>query len=198
VARVLLGYIAHAILSAIGVATLVSALPWLFELLRWFGVAYLVFLALQMPKSACTPGAGVYACASKSISLWRGFLTSFLNPKGLLVYFAVQPQFIDPGVNVTFQVFLLSGLFIVGCSIVYGAIGLISSKASVYGFSDRARRQVEGVASALLSVAAARIAIAVGHTHYSSITRYINWTIRRGKLRVCVPAVRVLLFCCFQ
>ena len=59
VAGVLLGYSAHAILSAFGIAALVSASPFLFSALKWFGVVYLIFLAAQILYSACQRKEGI-------------------------------------------------------------------------------------------------------------------------------------------
>ena len=93
---ILLGYSAHAVLSAIGVAAIVAASPTLFLLLKWLGVAYLGFLALQMLRSACTVKKALRIEKVESATLLRGFFTSFLNPKGLLMYIALLPQFISP------------------------------------------------------------------------------------------------------
>ena len=51
-AGVILGYVAHALLAALGVAALVAASSILFEALRWCGVAYLAYLAARMIRSA--------------------------------------------------------------------------------------------------------------------------------------------------
>ena len=146
VAGVLLGYAAHAVLSAFGVAALVAASPLLFAVLKWAGVTYLGYLALQMIRSACTAGTGIRISGSASTSLWRGFLTSFLNPKGLLIYLAVLPQFISPAGAVAAQALILSGIFIAGCGIVYTAVGLLAARVSRRGIADKSRRRIEAVA----------------------------------------------------
>jgi threonine/homoserine/homoserine lactone efflux protein len=90
----------------------------------------------------------------------RGFLTNFLNPKGLMVYFAILPNFMMSGDSVALQAIVLSAIFIALCGIVYGAVGLgVSSIARRGRFSDRCRRYVEGAAGALLIFAAGRLAI---------------------------------------
>ena len=155
---VLLGYTVHAVLSAFGVAALVVASPLLFALLKWAGVVYLGFLAFQMLRSAFTPGGGVEFDVATPVSLWRGFLTSFLNPKGLLMYLAVLPQFIEPGGSAALQALVLSLLFIVGCAIVYSVVGLLAAQAANRGVTDRSRRWLEAVAGTLLATAAARMA----------------------------------------
>ena len=52
VAGVLLGYSAHAVLSALGIAALIAASPVLFMTLKWLGVGYLAYLALQLFRSS--------------------------------------------------------------------------------------------------------------------------------------------------
>lgn len=50
---VISGYLTHALLSALGLAALVSTSPILFHLLKWVGVTYISYLALKMLISAC-------------------------------------------------------------------------------------------------------------------------------------------------
>lgn len=158
VAGVLLGYSAHAVLSAFGVAALVSASPSLFFTLKWVGVIYLGFLAFQMLYSASQTRGEIHLKATESVSIWRGFFTSFLNPKGLLMYLAVLPQFISPEGNAAIQAMILSVLFILGCGIVYTCVGLLAAQAHGNKLSDRLRRRLEAIAGALLAGAAIKIA----------------------------------------
>jgi threonine/homoserine/homoserine lactone efflux protein len=163
VAGVLLGYTAHAILSAFGIAALVSASPLLFSALKWVGVFYLIFLAIQILYSACQRKEGIklHEHDAKNISLWRGFFTSFLNPKGLLMYLAILPQFISPDGNTAIQALVLSALFILGCGLVYSIVGVLAAKVHGHNISDSARRRFEAIAGLMLTAAAVKIAIQV-------------------------------------
>ena len=157
---VLLGYAMHAVLAAFGVAALVAASPVLFEILRWVGVCYLAYLAMKLIRSALHPGHLSLAETSGNALVRRGFLTSFLNPKGLMVYFAILPNFMTSGDGVALQAAVLSAIFIALCGIIYGAVGLVVSSIARRGsFSDRRRRYVEGAAGALLIFAAGRLAV---------------------------------------
>jgi threonine/homoserine/homoserine lactone efflux protein len=108
--------------------------------------------------SAIRPMNGVSLKPVKSASLWHGFLTSFLNPKGLLMYLAVLPQFISPEGSATIQALILLLVFIFGCTTVYTSLGILVASASKSGVSDKFRRSLEAVAGTLLATASARIA----------------------------------------
>jgi threonine/homoserine/homoserine lactone efflux protein len=158
-AGVILGYVAHAILGALGVAALVAAVPVLFEVLRWCGVAYLTVLAIRMIGSALRAEGLALRSNGQPASLLRGFLTSFLNPKGLLVYFAILPNFMSASENIAPQALLLSAVFIGLCAVVYGVAGVVVSAVGRAGAVEaRYRRATEGVAGGLLAVAAANMA----------------------------------------
>ena len=163
VGGVLLGYSAHAILSAFGIAALVSASPFLFSALKWFGVVYLIFLAAQILYSACQRKKRIILDEheAETISLWKGFFTSFLNPKGLLMYLAILPQFISPDGNTAIQALVLSALFILGCGLVYSIVGILAAKAHGRSISDSARRRFEAIAGLMLTAATVKIVMQV-------------------------------------
>ena len=153
-----LGYSAHAVLSAVGIAALVSASPFMFSMLKWLGVSYLFFLAGQILYSAYQKKGGISLPVSNKVSLWRGFFTSFLNPKGLLMYLAILPQFISSEGSTALQAIVLSLLFIAGCALVYTMIGLLAAHAHGRQVSESARRLLEVVAGCMLVGAAIKLA----------------------------------------
>jgi threonine/homoserine/homoserine lactone efflux protein len=106
------------------------------------------------------PGRLALAATPNNALVRRGFLTSFLNPKGLMVYFAILPNFVTSGEGVALQAAVLSAIFIALCGIIYSAVGFVVSSIARRGsFSDRRRRYVEGAAGALLIFAAGRLAV---------------------------------------
>jgi threonine/homoserine/homoserine lactone efflux protein len=158
-AGICLGYVGHSILVALGVAAIIAASPALFDALRWFGVAYLIYLAFRLVRSAARTGSLTLSSEPSRKQLRRGFLTAFLNPKGMMIYFAILPQFMDHTRPVGLQAVVLSAIFVALCGIVYTILSVVIASIGKKGsFSDCRRRWVEGTAGCLLIVAAGRLA----------------------------------------
>jgi threonine/homoserine/homoserine lactone efflux protein len=88
--------------AAFGLSALIVKVQPLFEAIKWAGVAYLVYLGAQAIRSAVR---GQYAkisdeaqSAKQGLAGWRqGFISNITNPKVLVFYLAVLPQFLTPG-----------------------------------------------------------------------------------------------------
>ncbi|TDX62711.1 threonine/homoserine/homoserine lactone efflux protein [Methylosinus sp. sav-2] len=95
-AGIAFGYALLTLLVAAGFQLVFAAFPALFLALKYIGVAYLSWLAFRLIRSdggfeALSRGPGRTDWAAFS----AGVGTSLLNPKGLLFYFAILPQFFD-------------------------------------------------------------------------------------------------------
>ncbi len=91
--------------AALGLSALIVKVQPLFEAIKWAGVAYLVYLGAQAIRSAIR---GQYApldddeppSTAQNLAGWRqGFISNITNPKVLVFYLAVLPQFLTPGAN---------------------------------------------------------------------------------------------------
>lgn len=123
---VCLGYMVHSILVALGISAIIVSYPLLFELIRYAGVLYLLFLAFSLFRTALSKGGEL--SFNKPIThrpIKKGFFTALLNPKGMLIYFAILPQFIDKTGNTVLQGLSLSFIFICLCLTVYTALSLL-------------------------------------------------------------------------
>jgi homoserine/homoserine lactone efflux protein len=78
---------------ALGLSWVLSHAVYLFELLRWVGVAYLLWLGVRAWRSAGGPPPSI---ASNHVHFWRGFAVALSNPKTVAFFTAFLPQFIDP------------------------------------------------------------------------------------------------------
>jgi threonine/homoserine/homoserine lactone efflux protein len=74
------GLSVHAAVAALGLGALISKAPSIYEVLRWSGVAYMLFLAWEgwQPDRENSPG---YAGAASGSLFWRGFFSNVFNPK---------------------------------------------------------------------------------------------------------------------
>ncbi len=78
---------------AAGLGLVLSNAVHLFEIMRWVGAAYLIWLGLQAWRGA---GRAVAAAPGRQIHFRRGFMVALSNPKTIAFFTAFLPQFIDP------------------------------------------------------------------------------------------------------
>lgn len=161
-AGVCAGYLLHSLLAALGLAALVAASPPLFQALRWTGVAYLAWLAFRLLRAALRPGALDLRAGARGDAFRRGLLTAALNPKGMMIYLAVLPQFMRADAPAAPQAVALSALFVAGCALVYAALSLLLGRRrrhGAQGLGERKRRWVDAIAGALVALAAGKLAL---------------------------------------
>jgi len=92
------GFLVHMLAAAIGLTALFMAVPLAYEVLKWLGAAYLLYLAWQAVKpSAKSPFEARQLPNDSTLKLFiMGFLTNTLNPKVAVFYLSIFPQFISP------------------------------------------------------------------------------------------------------
>ncbi|CDT87983.1 LysE family translocator [Vibrio coralliirubri] len=100
------GFFFHAFISANGISLLLSNTPMAFEGLKWAGVLYLVWLGYNHFRAALRAQEGVLSVVSASGSklynqFFKGLLTNLLNPKIVLFYLSIFPQFVSTEAIVT-------------------------------------------------------------------------------------------------
>ncbi|PQJ60102.1 homoserine lactone transporter [Vibrio chagasii] len=93
------GFFFHAFISANGISLLLSKKPMAFEGLKWAGVLYLLWLGYNHFRAALRAQEGVLSVVSASGSklysqFFKGLLTNLLNPKIVLFYLSIFPQFV--------------------------------------------------------------------------------------------------------
>ncbi len=136
------GYLLHTLLIVAGLAALVIAMPQLLAGLTIAGAAYLLWLGVSTTRSWRSAG---YTAAAESGqpqpgnagSFLKGLGTSGTNPKALLLYLALIPQFIDLDANLPAPVqtgilgishLLVSAIVYTG--VAFGARRLLASRPS--------------------------------------------------------------------
>lgn len=162
-AGVVLGYCVHSAMVALGLAAVIAASPTLFDMIRWTGIAYLGYLAWKLFRAALKPGDLAVSASPARAQFSRGFLTSLLNPKGMMMYVAILPQFMDHrSGDVALQSIALSATFMFWCAVVYSAISVGLGRIGAGGLTDRRRRTVDGLAGGMILMAAGLMALVHG------------------------------------
>jgi homoserine/homoserine lactone efflux protein len=91
--------ILHIVIVALGVGVLVSGSPLLFNIIRYAGAAYLVYLGIrQFLRKPDLDQAAIESLRNEpAVSMFRrGLWVNLLNPKAIVFFLAFMPQFIRP------------------------------------------------------------------------------------------------------
>lgn len=103
------------LLSMLGLGTVLASSETLFTALKWVGVGYLAYLGFTSLLSK-TPNIAVPNTASSQLSAWtlysRGAVVGASNPKALLFFGALFPQFIEPSMPQAWQFLILGVTFV--------------------------------------------------------------------------------------
>jgi threonine/homoserine/homoserine lactone efflux protein len=131
VAGLLTGYVALTAVVAAGVAALVARSPLMLTVLTALGALYLLWLGIATLARPRTPRAA----ADQGSQSWvrraaKGAGVSGLNPKGLLLFVALLPQFISrsAGWPVAAQIALLGLVHSGNCAVVYTSVGVTARR----------------------------------------------------------------------
>lgn len=101
--------------AGLGLAALLMSFEQALTFIKWAGACYLVWLGLKMISNAKHQGGLAATGARTSLKkLWlQGFITSATNPKAVVFFAALFPQFIDPQQSFWQQFIILSTTYIV-------------------------------------------------------------------------------------
>jgi threonine/homoserine/homoserine lactone efflux protein len=124
-----IGYLVYTTLAALGLSALLQSSVIAFEIVRYAGAIYLLYLGIRtiMSKHGGPLTLGAVAPASPGRILRQGILTSMLNPKGILVFAALLPQFVNPHTgSVPLQMTAFGLTFTLICLCIYGVYAYLS------------------------------------------------------------------------
>lgn len=155
VAGVALGLAIVGLATALGLSAVISTSPLAYQILRWGGVAYLLWLAWDGWRGAGEPAEHAALGSSLRRYFRRGLITNLLNPKAAVFYVAVLPGFITTAAPVTPQAIGLSLIFVAVATAIHAAIVTLAGSAA--GFLNDPRRS--RIARRALSLALACVAI---------------------------------------
>ncbi|MFI9327006.1 LysE family translocator [Kitasatospora sp. NPDC052868] len=155
------GYAVHTLLSSAGLAAALRAVPAALPALRIVGALYLLVLAVTMLLALRRGGAATALAAPRAqptaTVLRQSMLTALLNPKGLLLYLSLVPQFVDPAARLPVggQVLALGSLNVLACAVVYALVAHASGRlGGRFGGTPQAARRMTVVSAVLLMLVA--------------------------------------------
>ncbi|MDX2369060.1 MAG: LysE family translocator [Colwellia sp.] len=92
-----LGVSLYAVLTVLGMAIIIKETPWLFNLIRYSGIAFLLWLSFKALTTKSTFSEQVENVVQPSLkkSAYEGFMIAFLNPKLAIFFLALFSQFIN-------------------------------------------------------------------------------------------------------
>ncbi len=131
----------HVAIAATGIGWLmILAAEW-FEVLRWFGVAYLVFMGVQSWRAAARTEAEAAPRSRSSRSLFtEGFLVTLSNPKGIIFVAAFFPQFLTATAPALPQFLVLGVTYLSVAYVLTAAYGFAAARISGMFRSPRGAR----------------------------------------------------------
>jgi len=137
---ILTGNFIYFVISALGIASVILASHAVFVVVKWCGAGYLAYLGIRplMASVSDTERSIIPADPHRLTRGWAsGTITQLANPKALVFFAAIVPQFIDPHANVALQIGILG---IAGLVVEFVVLSIYIAAA------DRIRRR--GIAPA--------------------------------------------------
>jgi len=96
--------------AGFGLAAIVATSATAFAVIKWAGVAYLIWIGVQLILSGShKETAGTKPAVGRQHLYRQGFITSMANPFAVVFFGALFPQFIDPAIAVLPQILILGG-----------------------------------------------------------------------------------------
>ncbi|KMO37312.1 lysine transporter LysE [Methylobacterium variabile] len=132
-------------LTVAGLSAMLSIMATWFEVLRWLGVAYLVWLGIRAWRAPAVDltGTAPEPRAARAIAL-RGFLVALTNPKTLLFFGAFLPQFVSREAEPLGQFVLLAATFLVLAIAGDAVWAVLAGQARVVLAKGRWRNRLTG------------------------------------------------------
>ncbi len=124
----------HTLCAAVGLSALLMTSALAFNVVKWAGAAYLVYLGIRAlrAKAADNTASASDLPVAKVVTASQAFLQAIpaelLNPKTALFFLAFLPQFVHPEHGSTFLQFSVLGLIFVGLSALYTTLLVLSMR----------------------------------------------------------------------
>ncbi len=157
-----LGVCVHLAYTLVGLALLISKSIILFQVIKYAGAAYLIYIGIKALRSQGfekpdgDEGAISQAGMSSLSAIYSGFLTNVLNPKATLFFLAIFSQFI--GVDTAFNVQLLyAATLVVMTGLWFSVVALILTNPKIKAIFLKFAKWIDKICGILLIGLATKI-----------------------------------------
>ena len=147
---VALGLLIVGLAAALGLAAVIANSRWLYEMLRWGGALYLLWLAWEGWRGEQETSPGKAGVTTHSKFFMRGLVTNLLNPKAGVFYIAILTTFVDDTRPLVGQTVTLSFIYVTVATLVHATIVLLADAARPWLEDGRRSMIVRRVLSLLL------------------------------------------------
>ncbi|MCA3573991.1 MAG: LysE family translocator [Aestuariivirga sp.] len=133
------GFVIWLAIAALGLGAAIQVMGIWFDVLRYAGAAYLVWLAIKLFRSKGDLAIAVDRARPNGSFFLQGFIVIMSNPKMLVLFGAMIPPFMTPGDNPMQQILLLGLTFMAIAAIGDTAYALMAGKAGAFLSRSRIR-----------------------------------------------------------
>ncbi|WP_354622754.1 LysE family translocator [Psychromonas sp. MME2] len=150
------GLFVHALFSALGISAILLQSAQLFEVMKWIGASYLIWLGLTSLRGMFKAQPDLTMQDQKHLvfncrrSLREGFLSNVLNPKTAIFYLAFLPQFIDPNYSPVLQSLTMAAIHFLIAMVWQCGLAHAIHSAKAFFKNQSAMKTMEGLTGAVL------------------------------------------------
>ena len=157
-AGVAFGLAVHATVAGLGAGVLIQQYPLLYDVLRWIGVGYLLYLAWEgwQTDRQVSPERAYLAVMAGPLFL-RGFLSNVFNPKSILFFVSVLPTFVGTGPgapSLPTQMAVFGSLYVGIATAVHGSIVILAAQLRPWLMDGPRQQTVRRILAVLLALVA--------------------------------------------
>jgi threonine/homoserine/homoserine lactone efflux protein len=148
-----IGNFCHVLAAALGLTAILLSSALLFELVKYLGAGYLIYLGIRKLRSPVALEAQVVITDSRRRVFLQSITVAVLNPKTALFFFAFLPQFIDPSrSNVTLQILFLGVIMVAMATLSDSLYALAAGTAGHWLRGSQRFLQVQHTVSGLIYI----------------------------------------------
>jgi threonine/homoserine/homoserine lactone efflux protein len=138
--------------TAIGLVAFFALLSEIFEVIRWAGAGYLIWLGVKAWSAHSGQESAIVPAAKRSsrVLLLQGFLIGITNPKAIVFYIAFLPQFVDSHLPPGPQLLVMTGSMILMALLSDSAYALLAGRARIWFMAPGRRRLQSRITGTLL------------------------------------------------